>query len=506
MNNRKQRLYYGMISVLLIFSAIIWSVCSWYNEIFGVKLEELLFTLASPLEGADTNIVWDAVKICLPIIIVIVTIVGLYIWFDCLIKKKINILLKAVIREKKLEIDLVKLSNIVVAFFSVICFVVAIRYLERSLEIVDYVKQKMSVSKIYEEYYVDPNSVVISGESPKNLLLIYLESMETTYASVEEGGAQDINYIPQLTQMAYDNVSFSDSDKLGGFHCAPGTGWTMAALMATTSGVNYKLPVEGNSMDEYELFAPGLISLGDILEEKEYFQEFLCGSESEFAGRRKYFEQHGNYEMCDYNTAIEEGYIDEDYRVFWGLEDEILYKMAKNELLELSSKDKPFNLTMLTVDTHHVEGYVCGLCDDEYPVQTANVIKCADKQIYNFIEWCKEQTFYKDTVIVITGDHPRMDTSLVENVAYYDRTIYNCIINTDTKIQLSKINREFTPFDILPTTLAAMGYEIEGERLGLGTNLFSDKQTLAEELGFEALSEELNKYSDYYNEKFLQYK
>lgn len=506
MKNRKKVLYYGILISCTLISTIMWTLCSWYNETFGVKLEELLFTLASPLEGADTNVTWNAICACVPIVLLSVMLVVVYCMFDNIIKQKFNIFIEGTIGKKELKIDLLSVSSFIVVFLGLTSIFSAIRYVNKSLEIDDYISRKRSVSSIYENYYEDPNAIEISGEKKKNLLFIYLESMETTYASIEEGGKQEINYIPKLTQMAYDNVSFSNSTKLGGFHCVPGSGWTMAALMTTNSGVNYMLPVEGNSMDKYELFAPGVVALGDILEKKGYFQEFLCGSESEFGGRKKFFEQHGNYEMCDYNTAIKEGYIDDDYKVFWGLEDEILYKMAKNELLELASKNQPFNLTMLTVDTHHVEGYVCGLCEEKYPIQTSNVLSCADNQIYDFIEWCKKQEFYEDTVIVISGDHPRMDTSLVENVDSYDRTIYNCIINADTEVKLSKTNREFTSLDILPTILAAMGYEIEGDRLGLGTNLFSDKQTLAEELGFEVLSEELSKYSNYYNEKILQYK
>ena len=53
--------------------------------------------------------------------------------------------------------------------------------------------------------------------------------------------------------------------------------------------------------------------------------------------------------------------------------------------------------------------------------------------------------------------------------------------------------------DMYPTILAAMGAKIDGERLGLGTNLFSDKQTLMEEIGFEALNKEVQKTSDFYN-------
>ena len=38
--------------------------------------------------------------------------------------------------------------------------------------------------------------------------------------------------------------------------------------------------------------------------------------------------------------------------------------------------------------------------------------------------------------------------------------------------------------DMFPTTLASLGAVIDGDRV-IGTNLFSDKPTLAEELGFD---------------------
>ena len=64
---------------------------------------------------------------------------------------------------------------------------------------------------------------------------------------------------------------------------------------------------------------------------------------------------------------------------------------------------------------------------------------------------------------------------------------------------ISMMINKFSTMDMYPTILAAMGAKIDGERLGLGTNLFSDKQTLMEEIGFEALNKEVQKTSDFYN-------
>ena len=64
-------------------------------------------------------------------------------------------------------------------------------------------------------------------------------------------------------------------------------------------------------------------------------------------------------------------------------------------------------------------------------------------------------------------------------------------------------NREFSTMDYFPTTLASLGVTIEDDRLGLGTNLFSDKKTILEEFGKEEVSRELAKNSRYYNRCFV---
>ena len=62
-------------------------------------------------------------------------------------------------------------------------------------------------------------------------------------------------------------------------------------------------------------------------------------------------------------------------------------------------------------------------------------------------------------------------------------------------------NREFDTLDYFPTILAALNVKIEGDRLGLGTNLFSERSTLSEEMG-EEYEQEISKYSDYYVNRF----
>ncbi len=490
-----------LFGIIFLLASVVISVAVWYKSTFDISFGDLLFTILSPLGGTGESTLAQIFSACLPPVLILMAI---------------YIALAFVLWEKTPKR---RILRIVGAILCVIFLFSSLIYAIFAFRIPEYLGNTLSSSDIYENEYIDPDNVKICDDdgNARNLIFIYLESMETTYASADDGGEQsEINYMPKLTELANENISFSDSDKLGGFRSISGTGWTMGALMGMTSGVPFSLAVFGdnshNKQGKDGTFVNGLTTLGDILADKGYVQEFLCGSDGSFAGRNTYFKVHGDYKIFDYYTAIEEGYIAEDYKVWWGYEDEILFKIAKDELTDLASGSAPFNFTMLTVDPHHVGGYRCNICDNEYDTKLENVIACQDSQVYKFIEWCKAQDFYKDTTIVIVGDHPRMDTQLIgKELEIYDRTMYNCILNSAIEPKSSTKNRTFTSLDIFPTTLAAMGFEIEGERLGLGTNLFSDLPTLCEasgggKEGYDWLDAEVSKSSDYYKKNFVNKK
>ena len=225
------------------------------------------------------------------------------------------------------------------------------------------------------------------------------------------------------------------------------------------------------------------------------------GSDATFGGRRLCCTQHGNYDFHDWKYYTTNGELPSDYKVWWGFEDEKLFTFAKDRLADLSSQDAPFAFTLLTVDTHYPEGYVCELCGDEFPEQYANVIRCSDNQVSEFIEWCQEQPWYENTTIVLSGDHPTMNKEFCSSASYdYERKCYTAYINAAVEPERDDY-REFATVDNFPTTLAALGVKIDGNRLGLGTNLFSSEDTLIERDGLEFVNTELQKSSAWMDEQ-----
>ena len=402
------------------------------------------------------------------------------------------------------------ISGIAAVLVTVILCVALIITAAIFVELDEYVWDLIWKSTLYETAYVDPDTVEITfPEEKRNLVYIIMESMEVSYLSQELGGALEYNLVPELYQLALDNTNFSSTDGVGGFHATNGASWTIASLVAQTAGIPLKTP-SGNQNDygsDGEKFLPGVTSLTNILEDAGYHTSFMCGSNASFGGRREYFIQHGIDKVYDLYTARRAGIVESDYFVWWGMEDLYLYEYAQQELTSIAAKSEPFAFTMLTVDTHHIDGYQCEYCTDSYEEPYEQSISCASRQVMSFLQWIQEQDFYENTTIVITGDHLSMDNGYFErNVSEdYERMVYNVIINAPVQTTNTK-NRDYCAVDLFPTTLAALGCTIEGDRLGLGTNLFSDLPTLAEKLGFDRFNEELSKSSDYYTNHFYNAK
>lgn len=489
---------YGFYCILMIVISvlgfILYNLGNWVLDTWGLlSIDEIIFHLKVPLEGTNSDVVLDGINACVPLAVLVLF---LAIFLIIVLKNK----------HGKCMLSLFLIAVIACGSAGKAAYKV---YDE--LDVKEYLASQKKESHFIEQNYVDPRTTKITfPDKKRNLIYIYLESMESTFASKEDGGGLDFNCIPELTKLAEENTNFSNTDKLGGGYPAYGGTWTMAGIFSQTSGIPIKNSEQTDDVNatlaEQSSFSSQARNLEDILADEGYNQCFMIGSDATFGGRRAYFESHGKgkTEICDYNTAKENGQIPEDYYVWWGYEDQKLFTNAQEKLTELSSKDEPFNFTMLTVDTHFEDGYVCEQCQNEFgDNQYANVMACSSRQVDAFVKWIQQQPFYENTTIVISGDHLTMDSDFCNDVSEdYERSVYNVFINLpedlDTSFEKTH-NREFATLDMFPTTLAAMGVKIEGDRLALGVNLFSDEQTLTEQYGRKGLDKELMKKSKFYD-------
>ena len=482
-------LFYLLMFVLLCcFFFPIWG----YNCFGDIDLEKILFNIYVPLKNPPMD--WTD-KIYIPICLTLISFVLLIVLGKQLKKHKIC-----------------------TGILCVMLLVFDIFYINKHYGIIEYAKNCIASSKFIEDNYVNPSEVKISfPKQKKNLIFIQAESLESSLQDKKNGGFFDENYIPHLTKLAKENLSFSHSDLIEGAAVLPSTGWTIAGLVAETAGLPLKLYGKSfkdidNSMSKYTTFLPGAVSLGDILEKNNYKNVFILGTAGNFAGQRNYLKSHGNYKIYDKKDMK----LSEDPKAkqYENQSDLKVLEFSKEKILELAKGKAPFNVMIQTYDNHmgHMNPQYC---ERKYDQDFKNGYICMDTLLDDFVNWAKKQDFYKNTTIVILGDHCSMSNAVAAGVEKIDgkdlssrhagnikRKVYNVFINPSVS-PVSAKDRKFSTMDMFPTMLASIGAKIEGDRLGLGVNLFSDQKTLPEKYGYDYIFDELKKKSFFYNNNLL---
>lgn len=393
-----------------------------------------------------------------------------------------------------------------------IYFAATIAFIFKDIPVFNYVhilnsepEKSASYSDFFVTHYINPDSIKITvPERKRNLILIYLESLETTFADKEHGGYQDSNLIPEITELALQNLNFGKSGKhIGGGYDAFGSESTLPTMLTRTLGIpnifNYKkMPI----LQHYN-------SLYKILNQNGYHQIFFQGNPGlykefkDFALDQKINEIYGTDELIKlFNMDAAELTKKQGFK---NIQDKDAFVIA-NQFLDTLSE--PFTLTFFTIDTHAPHGFYDSDCikiDDEKneDEQLKASARCVSRELNKFLQSLKSKPFYDNTSIIVFGDHLFMGKRLVDG--FNDRKWVNIFVNAPKK-PITEENRQFTDVDMLPTILSSINFDIEGDRLALGTDLFSDKKTLVETIGLDSLNKEINKiYGHLLHESYTRY-
>jgi phosphoglycerol transferase len=350
-----------------------------FRETYGiVPVEQLIFHVMMPEAGANFSMVYKVlVKTVIDSIILFVVVLS-FLSFQIIFKKQGKTFS---FRGGK------KPERIGAALFCV----AGIGFCIANMGVPDYMASlRQEPSTFYEEHYIDPNAVEITfPERKRNLIVIFIESLETGFLTRENGGAFSESPIPEIESLMKNNINFSAGRGAGGAHELYGTEWTIAGITAQYSGVPLAVTFfnrtdwnnYGNLGNE---FLRGASGAGDILRGAGYANYFILGSEIEFGGRDKYFKTHKDTVIYDYHYFHDHGYIPKDYRVWWGIEDRKLYRFAKEKIAEASGGE-PFFITLLTADTHPPDGYLDAEAGETFDSRFKNVLFDASAQLADFL-------------------------------------------------------------------------------------------------------------------------
>lgn len=294
------------------------------------------------------------------------------------------------------------------------------------------------------------NDTVLSG---KNLVLVFLEGLEKLYT--------DESVFPGLTP----NLIALNAEgwQLGNLDQVTGSEWTMGGIVATLCGTPlvYESSLGANNI-MFSRFLDRVLCLPDILNRAGYQQVFMGGASTEFAGKGDFLRKHSFDQVLGRDELTPE-LDDPAYLGAWGLFDDSLFTLALQQFERLASAPQPFNLTLLTIDTHHPSGEPSSSCSPYGEIDNSilHAVHCTDYLVGKFIERLKQHPAYENTIVVLVSDHLAMRNNAFSLFPFgYERRLYFNVLNSGNQIS-SQLTA--TPMDLAPTILNLLDLTVAGE-------------------------------------------
>ena len=273
------------LDAVLLFSIALFFALPWGFKNYPLQFQwNVFFVLAADTSGADSG---TGKSILFGFVIPALIVFAAFKLFMCVFVKN----------EKKFMLihKITTLCSFVVSVS--ILFVTAKMWIY--FKIARNILGKPSESNFYQENFVSEEDFrIIPAEQKRNLIYIFMESMEPGFTSIENGGLLRENLLPNIKQLAEENINFGDKNVMRGGINLQGTSWTVAGLFSKTSAVPYFSPFVTKNGKKQCL--PKLKKLGDFLYEQDYNLVFSMGSKKQFEDRDIVLEQQ-HFEIHDIN-------------------------------------------------------------------------------------------------------------------------------------------------------------------------------------------------------------
>ena len=338
----------------------------------------------------------------------------------------------------------------------------------------------------------------IEFKEKRNLILIFLESIEYNFQDSSNGGGLNQNPVPEITGYIKQEQSFIP----GGTKIA-GTGWTMADVIAKTCGIPMMLSPHTTSYPTQNgIFFPGITCLTDVLHNNGYITIVSKGARLSFSRMYEFIKGHSVDQGFGLDEYKQYWQIDKSVLNEWGVSDSAHYELIKEHIGKVSTMGKPWAVWFITLNTHTPYGATDPGCHISQNVSKEELlqasIRCSSRQLDDFIKWAKTQEWFSNTTITVMGDHETMAPlhSIGFRNTRQSHFWLDFFINSATTAE--NYNRTFSSLDMFPTILEALGAKIPGRALGLGRSLFAQEPTLLEQYGLDSLNNALEKNSDKY--------
>ena len=321
-------------------------------------------------------------------------------------------------------------------------------------------------------------------QTKKNMIIIYLESLEQTYEDIAQAKTHYDRVRPLMADaLVADNVVQT-----------AGSTYTIAGIVSTQCGVpllprglNNGIFMSVESEMELDAFYQDIDCLGDRLSQDDYTLSYMNGADARKYSKRSFLTQHGYSRIFDEFSVTDAEREGRDN--LWGLNDEVLYENVYKELDYLAAQPNPFILSFLTIATHGPDAYLDTDCTPppEGQSKIPAAIGCSFDALIKFYDYVEKKGLSNDTIFVVMSDHLARENTLSQSL--YDQEVRKNLFfvkNADTQAKISKLA---SPLDIYPTLLELLGYEIENSQANMGVSILSENESMIQRFdGAEEMS------------------
>lgn len=235
-----------------------------------------------------------------------------------------------------------------------------------------------------------PIARYIKAESPAkemNVVVILMESMSADLLKVTENGKEITPFLNQLIKKSY----YFDHFYSAGTH-------TNHGILATL----YGLPALFDKNMMKNVTIPLCQGLPNTLQEQNYKTMFFMPHESQYDNMNAFLLENGFEEIYS-----QENYPPKMRKNSFGVADDFLLSYSLNKINEKAPTSSPFFATILTV-SNHPPYIVPEKFENVSTKPEFQIVAFADDAIRQFFADAEKQSWFKNTIFVLLGDHGKI--------------------------------------------------------------------------------------------------
>jgi phosphoglycerol transferase MdoB-like AlkP superfamily enzyme len=246
-------------------------------------------------------------------------------------------------------------------------------------------RQKQVMDSLYSGGHTTEQLVNFPADTAVNIILIVWESFTEKAIHI---AVDKTEVTPAFNRLKQEGIYFSNVYASGDR--------TNKGLPAILSGYP---AMPNTTIIHSPAKSARLKVLSQVFKEKGYATPFFYGGEPEFANIKSYL-LHGGFDPI----ISKDDFAKKDMNSKWGAHDGVVMNRVFNELNNLS---KPFFATWLTLSSHEpfeipVQAVFKG---QDIATQFLNSLHYTDQVLADFISKCRNQPWWNNTLMIITGDH-----------------------------------------------------------------------------------------------------